>query len=70
MTKARAVMEDRDSLLKRRSDLAHWFISKHQRLASYQFVATSLACNVKKGLISALASKNWTILYTSALHRR
>lgn len=35
VAKARQAMEDRDALLQNRPDIAHWFISKYQRSASY-----------------------------------
>lgn len=38
VAKAREAVEERDSLLQGRPDIAHWLISKHHRSSSYQHV--------------------------------
>lgn len=38
VAKAREAMEEQDSLLQGRPDIAHWLISKYHRSSSYQHV--------------------------------
>lgn len=56
---ARDAMENRDRLLEGRPDLAHWFISKYHRSASYIHVRQGFVYNAIAGAERCISVKDW-----------